>query len=77
MVFLPWEYPTLMLNFETFITVFSSIYSKCQAQEMFDTFKEMLTYQGMSDLSARLSMGASSEIPFLYTKMSQSDRACI
>lgn len=77
LVFLPWEWGTLTLAFDEFITVSSALYGNCQMQEIFNQLASMLSYEGFSGLIVRTNMGLQKELPYYYTKGSLTTKSCI
>lgn len=77
LVFLPWEWSSLMLAFQDFVDVSSALYSRCQMQELLAQFTMLLTYEGFGGLLTRTYFALQGEIPYLYTKMKRTTRTCI
>jgi hypothetical protein len=76
-VFLPTEWAKLQLATQDLTDVTSAFYSKCELQQAFKHITEMLSYEGLIALSVRVTSGITGEIPFYFTKFSESDRQCI
>ena len=77
LVFLPWEWGTLMITLQDFVDVTSALYSRCQVQEFLGQLTMLLTYEGFAGLLTRTYFALQSDIPFLYTKAEQTTRTCI
>ena len=77
LVFLPWEWGTLMITLQDFVDVASALYSKCQIQEFLGQMTMLLTYEGFGGLITRTYFALQSEIPLLYEKSVDTTRTCI
>ena len=68
LVFLPWEWGTLMISLQDFVDVSSALYSRCQMQSFLAQATMLLTYEGFGGLLTRTYFALQGELPELYTK---------
>ena len=77
LIFLPFEWADLGLAINDFIDVASSLYAKCQMQNLIAQFAFLMTFEGIGGISSRIALGAQAELPFYLTKMSATKQNCI
>ena len=77
MIFLPDLWGNFMISGQELIDISSQLYGNCQVQQFFVVAPTFLTYEGLSGLFTRTTVGMTYEVPLYYTKFSTATDQCI